>query len=143
MSNDDKKAVMQATLQFYNALNEMLKGNPEPFKDLWSHADDATYMGANGGFHVGWKAVFADWKAQAEKSVSGKAEPSNIQVTVGLDMAMSQSYTKGEVKHADGTVEKVFIRESSVFRKEDRKWKMILHHADALPLWSRLFAKDE
>ena len=111
MSNDDKKAVMQTTTQFYAALNEMLNGNPEPFKDLWSHTDDVTYMGANGGFHVGWEAVYADWKAQAEKSISGTAEPSDIRVTVGQDMAMSLSYTKGQSKHSDGSVEKVVIRE--------------------------------
>ena len=31
------------------ALGELIEGRPEPFKALWSHADDVVIMGAFGG----------------------------------------------------------------------------------------------
>jgi hypothetical protein len=61
-SADDGKAVRDAAMQWYVALNAMLKGDPEPFAALYSHADDVTYMGAEGGMRVGWAAAYADWK---------------------------------------------------------------------------------
>ena len=66
-SAEDGKAVRDAAMQWYVALNAMLKGDPEPFAALYSHADDVTYMGAEGGMRVGWDATYADWKAQAAK----------------------------------------------------------------------------
>lgn len=56
-SEDDKKAVVSAAAQFYAALNTMFTGNANPMKEVWSHADDVTYMGPGGGFQVGWGQV--------------------------------------------------------------------------------------
>jgi hypothetical protein len=38
-SADDGKAVRDAAMQWYVALNAMLKGDPEPFAALYSHAE--------------------------------------------------------------------------------------------------------
>ena len=54
-SENDEKAVKQAVSQFYVALNEMFKGKIEPMKEVWSHADDVTYMGPTGGIKIGWQ----------------------------------------------------------------------------------------
>ena len=37
----------------------------------------------------------------------------------------------------DGTRE-IELRHSNVFRKEGGAWKLILHHADNSPVWSRV-----
>ncbi|MCK5496158.1 MAG: hypothetical protein KAI80_07095, partial [Hyphomicrobiaceae bacterium] len=71
MSSDDEKAVRAAVDGFYEALNVMFKGDPNPLKIVYSHADDVTYLPAEGGIQVGWDAVFADWKLQADKSLGG------------------------------------------------------------------------
>ena len=68
-SAEDARAVREASLAWYVALNAMLHGDPEPFAGVYSHADDVTYMGAEGGLRVGW--ADADWKAQAAKSLGG------------------------------------------------------------------------
>lgn len=128
-SEEDLKAVNEAVAHFYVALNEMFLGNPEAFKNLWSHSANVTYLGADGGFHVGWEAVYSDWQAQANLGLGGVAEAFDIQITVGQDMAMAQSHTE----HRGAKFGNVHLRESSVFRKEDGVWKMISHHADALP----------
>jgi ketosteroid isomerase-like protein len=136
---NDIHAIEQATEEWYRVLNAMLNGDPEPFSELWSHADDVTYMGANGNLLTGWNAVFADWKQQAKVFLQGKVEPSDVHVSVCGNMGMSCAFSNGTQHYPDGSVEEAILRESSVFRKEEGCWKMISHHADTLPVFSRKF----
>jgi ketosteroid isomerase-like protein len=140
-SADDGKGVRDAAMQWYVALNAMLKGDPEPFAALYSHADDVTYMGAEGGMRVGWAAAYADWKEQAAKSLGGSVEPVTMHIVVGRDWALCYVNTKGTVKMQDGGTRDTSARESSVFRKENGVWKMIAHHADKLVPWAEVVGK--
>lgn len=139
VSMSDRTAVRNAVNQWFVVLNAMLNGDPKPFADLYSHADDVTYMGAEGTYRVGWEATYADWKAQAEKSTGGNVEGTEIHIVVGGDMAAAQHYTRGRVRQPDGQMNDTNVRETSVFRKEDGKWKMISHHADGIPYWEKAF----
>jgi ketosteroid isomerase-like protein len=132
-SEENEKAVMNAVVQFYAALNTMFTGNVEPMKEVWSHADDVTYMGPGGGFQVGWDKVLENWEAQAAMKLGGKVDPADMQITVGQDIAVTNNYEKGENTNARGEIQKVSIRATNIFRKEDGKWKMIGHHTDLLP----------
>ena len=138
---DDRQAVRAAVDQWFVVLNAMLNGDPKPFAELYSHADDVTYMGAEGTYRTGWPATYADWKTQAEKAKGGKVEGSDIHVMVIGDMAAAQHYTQGQVAGADGKMTDAKMRESSVFRKEDGQWKMISHHADDFRLWEQVVDK--
>ena len=129
----EEKAVRSAVVQFYAALNTLFAGDVEQMKTVWSHADDVTYMGPGGGFQVGWDQVFDNWKAQAAMRLGGKVEAADMRITVGLDVAVTHNYEKGENTNARGEPQKVSIRATNVFRKEDGKWKMIGHHTDLLP----------
>jgi uncharacterized protein (TIGR02246 family) len=135
---DDIKAARVAVDQWFVVLNAMLNGDPEPFAGLYSHADDVTYMSAEGTYRTGWATAYADWKAQSQKAKGGKLEGSEIQIVVTGDLAAAQHYTQGPVTGADGKTTDTKIRESSVFRKEGGQWKMIAHHADSLPLWQKV-----
>ena len=132
-SEDDEKAVMEAAAQFYAALNAMFTGDLGPMKEVWSHTDDVTYMGPGGGFQVGWDQVLANWEAQAAMKLGGKVKPEDMQITVGQDIAVTHNYEKGENINAEGKPQKVSIRATTLFRKEDGKWKVIGHHTDLLP----------
>ena len=140
-SAEDGKAVRDAAMQWYVVLNAMLKGDPKPFAALYSHADDVTYMGAEGGMRVGWDATYADWKGQAAKSLGGSVEPMAMHIVVGGDWALCYVDTKGTVRMRDGTIRESSARESSVFRKENGAWKMIAHHADKLGPWAEVVGK--
>jgi ketosteroid isomerase-like protein len=132
-AGDDRKSAREAAGRFYEALNTMFTGDLEPMKEVWSHADDVTYMGPVGGFQVGWKQVLADWEAQADLKLGGKVEAVDMQIIVGKDIAIIQNYEKGENKGKDGKVLTVLIRATNIFRKEEGVWKMISHHTDLLP----------
>ena len=129
----DEQPVRNAVAQFYAALNEMFTGELGQMKKVWSHADDVTYMGPGGGFQVGWNDVLKNWEAQAAMKLGGKVEPADMRITVGTDLAVVSNYEKGENINAKGEPQKVSIRATNLFRKENGAWKMIGHHTDLLP----------
>jgi ketosteroid isomerase-like protein len=128
----DQKAVVQAAAQFYSALNTMFTGELAPMTAVWSHANDVTYMGPDGGFQVGWNQVLANWQKQAAMKLGGMVKPENMHITVGSDLAITSNLEQGENTNAGGKPQKVSIRATNVFRKEDGEWKMIAHHTDRL-----------
>jgi ketosteroid isomerase-like protein len=132
-SGDDEQAVRDAVAKFYSALNVMFSGDAGPMKAVWSHAADVTYMGPDGGLTQGWPAVLAGWEAQAAAKLGGEVQPADLHVTAGHDLAISNSWERGQNVGADGKVEVVSIRATNVFRKEGGSWKMIGHHTDLLP----------
>lgn len=132
-AGDERKAVLEAADRFYAALNRMFAGQLDAMKEVWSHADDVTYMGPAGGFKTGWSQVLADWEAQAALKLGGKVQAADMRVTVGQDLAVVSNLEVGENTNAKGETQKVSIRATNVFRKEGDAWKMIGHHTDLLP----------
>lgn len=129
----EEPAVRAAAEQFYAALNQLFTGEMKPMTEIWSHANDVTYMGPIGGFQVGWDAVRKDWESQAAMKLGGKLEATEMQITAGTDLAVVSNYEQGENTNAKGEVQKVAIRATNIFRKEGGQWKMIGHHVDLLP----------
>jgi PAS domain S-box-containing protein len=128
-----EKEVLAVNDQFYAALNTLFTGELAPMSEVWSHAADVTYMGPVGGFQVGWEAVQKDWEAQAAMKLGGSVEAVDVYVTAGKELAMVSNYEKGENTNANGEIQKVSIRATNLYRKEDGQWKMIGHHVDLLP----------
>jgi PAS domain S-box-containing protein len=127
-----EKEVLAANDQFYAALNKLFTGDMKPMTEVWSHANDVTYMGPVGGFQVGWSAVHKEWEAQAAMKLGGKLEASKMQVTVGRDLAVVSNIENGEDLNMNGEICVVSIRATNSFRKEHEQWKMIGHHVDLL-----------
>jgi ketosteroid isomerase-like protein len=132
-AESDKAAVLAANGQFYVALNKMFIGDVDPIKAIWSHGDDVTYMGPTGGFEHGWSAVLKNWEGQAALKLGGRVEPVDMQVVVGQDVAVVSDYEQGENTNANGKIERLRLRATNIFRKEDGQWKMVGHHTDPLP----------
>ena len=128
-----EKEVLAVNAQFYAALNALFSGELAPMTAVWSHAKDVTYMGPVGGFQVGWEAVHKDWEAQAAMKLGGKVIASGMQVTAGKDLAIVSDIETGKNTNVKGEPQKVAIRATNLFRKEDGQWKMIGHHVDLLP----------
>jgi ketosteroid isomerase-like protein len=141
-AQEDLAAVRQASADFYDALNALFTGDVKPMTKVWSHAADVTYMGPSGGFQVGWPPVLSIWQEQADLKLGGTIEPADMQITVGRDIAVTQNFEKGENTNAkNGSPQKVSIRATNVFRKENGKWKMIGHHTDLLPFLQESFPR--
>ena len=114
------------------ALGDLVEGRPEPFKALWSHADDVAIMGAFGGYERGWPEVSArlDWAAKGIKSTDRVAE--NIVTAVGDDFAYTVDL-EHMTRHVDDRPQRRTLRCTQVYRREHGEWKVVLRHADELP----------
>ena len=129
----NEKAVVEAANKFYVALNAMFTGDLTRMTEIWSHSEDVTYMGPGGGFQVGWAQVLSAWEEQAKMKLGGVVRPEGMRVTLGRDLAVTHNFERGENVDAKGRRQKVSIRATNLFRKENGTWKMIGHHTDLLP----------
>ncbi|MDA7948157.1 MAG: SgcJ/EcaC family oxidoreductase [Hyphomicrobiaceae bacterium] len=136
-----EQEITEAVQTWIAALNAMLNGDPEPFADVYSHADDASYMSADGTFRVGWDAIFTDWKFQAEKALGGHTEYSGLHVIDGGDMAVAQYRLSVNLTGPDKEPSTASMRETSVYRREEGGWKIAAHHADDFSLWEKIVTR--
>ena len=134
MSNaqEESESIAAANIRFYAALNELFEGRTGPMEQVWSHADDVTYMGPTGGLEVGWEQVLANWNRKASQRLGGEVRAEQVQIHAGRDIAVSCCYEVG-ANIVNGRSQRVSIRATNVFRKENGEWKMIGHHTDILP----------
>jgi ketosteroid isomerase-like protein len=113
------------------AVTMQSQGHPEPFLELWSHADDVTIMAAIGGYQVGFDAVrelltaaskiqhFDGWRAENVATVLDE----NLAFTVELE----------HYAHADDREDKgMTLRATQIYRREDGQWRVIHRHGDIL-----------
>jgi ketosteroid isomerase-like protein len=131
-SGDETLAVEHTLDQFYTSLNGVLAGDAGGMDDVWSHDDSVTYMGPIGGIEIGWDQVRQGWNVQAEMKLGGHVEPTDLHVTVGNDLAIVEGYELGSIQDCEGRSRPFRIRSTSALRKENGRWKMILHHADLI-----------
>jgi ketosteroid isomerase-like protein len=128
----NESTVQEATAGFYTALNAMFTGDVDPMKEVWSHAEDVTFMGPDGSVNVGWNDVLANWEVQTKMKLGGEIRHELIMATVGQDLAVVQCREVGE-NVIDGKPIEVSLRATNVFRKKNGAWKMIGHQTDKLP----------
>jgi ketosteroid isomerase-like protein len=122
----------QFVMACQQALGELVEGRPEPFKALWSHADDVVIVGAFGGYERGWEQVAArlDWAAKGIASTDRSAE--NVVTVVGDDLAYTVDL-EHMTRHAGGRPQPRTLRCTQAYRREGGRWKVVLRHADELP----------
>jgi ketosteroid isomerase-like protein len=134
---DDAREVLAANDAFYDALNVMFTGDAAPMKAVWSHADDISYMGPQGGHEIGWETIGRMWDAQAALKLGGTVLPQGVHVNAGRSLAIVTDVEVGENTNANGETARVSIRATNVYRKENGVWKMIGHHTDLLPYMAK------
>ena len=132
----DNSAIQQATENFYSAINAMFQGDIEPMKDVWSHADDITFLGPDGTVNVGWRETLDNLQNQAEMNLGGDIRHEQIMVTVGRDLATMECWELG-MNVVGGKQMEISLRATNVFRKEDGVWKLIGHQTDKLPFMQK------
>ena len=112
---------------------EVLRGNPEPIKRLYSHRDDVTVLGGFGGFERGWKEVGPRLDWAASQFSDGTYEQEDVSTIVGSDLAMTVTIERYSVRIA-GAKEVIAqeLRVTQVFRREADGWKLVHRHGDPL-----------
>jgi ketosteroid isomerase-like protein len=108
-------------------------GDPAPRRQLWSHEDPITVLGAAGVAGSGWEEVseMFSWVA----SRFSKCEEFRLEVIaadVSGDLAYTVGYEHSMVSRDGGPVGPQRLRVTHVYRRENGEWKIVHRHGDGL-----------
>jgi ketosteroid isomerase-like protein len=128
--------LQEAILRYHSAQKEFVQGNPQPFKDICSHAEDVTIMGGWGGFEKGWAAQVEkryDWASARFNSADDERQVENVSLVVTPEMAYSVDIERTRIRLANTTeVRSMALRVTTIFRLENGQWRVVHRHADPL-----------
>ena len=125
--------IQQASELFYEALNRMINGDPEPMMEVWSHGSDVATMHRLGGRETGWEEVRANWEQVAQGFSDGQVSLEDLVVVpLSEDVAYTLGTEHGQATLGDETVS-IDWRVTNIYRREEGEWKMVLHHTDVSP----------
>ena len=120
--------------QYRQALDEFMKGNPEPVKELFSHREDVTLANPLGPPAHGWEQVgatiehaasqFRDGRLVSVEIVEKHATP-EFAYTVWLERAEGKVGAREDI--APST-----LRVTMIYRPEAGTWKVVHRHADPI-----------
>jgi ketosteroid isomerase-like protein len=129
----NEQSLSLANAQLYAALNAMFIGNLDSMNAIWAHDSDITDLGPFGGRLLGWDAVYAEFKKEADMKLGGKIICKDLVVHAGTDMGYTACTEVGENMSADGKPVTVSHRATNIFRLENGQWKLVHHHTDLSP----------
>ena len=128
VSGDEQ--VRQAFDRFHDGLNAMFSGDTSLMEEVWSHGADVVMMSPLGDRLVGWSNVRGHFSAVAGSTKFGRVAGKGQNIVVCSDCAYVTSDEVGTVTLKDGKTVSLCHRATSIFRREHRLWKMVLHHSD-------------
>ncbi len=121
----------QAHDTFYRALGLILCGQTDAMSELWSHAEDVTYMSPLGDLLVGWAPIEQSWAEQAATLTGGPMVPEEVHFFESETLGVVVGFERGRIQ-VGGDSLTVNIRATSTYRPEGGAWKMIGHHTDRI-----------
>jgi ketosteroid isomerase-like protein len=120
--------------RFNLAQGEVVKGNLEPVKELWSRRDDVTLANPLGPPAHGWDEVDAAGERAASQLRDGEMVGFEIiekYVTDELAYVLEIERSKAKVGGSED-ITPIDLRVTMVFRPEDGEWKVVHRHADPI-----------
>ncbi len=124
----------QAIEQFHLAQRELVKGNPEPVKMMFSHREDVTLLNPISPPARGWQQVAAmtdraasflsDGEMVAYETVAKYVTP-ELAYFVGVERAKAKVGGREDVAA-------IALRVTMIFRPEDGVWRIVHRHADPI-----------
>ena len=113
------------------AITKQSQGHPEPFLELWSHADDVTIMAAIGGYQVGFEAVRELLTAASKTQHFDGWHAENVATVLDGNLAFTVELE--HYAHAGAAEDKgMTLRATQIYRREDGQWRVIHRHGDIL-----------
>jgi ketosteroid isomerase-like protein len=108
-------------------------GNPGPAMPLFSHRDDVTLANPWGPAVTGWADVSTTLEAAAARFRDGRLSTFNLTKLVAPDLACFHEIERGEARIGGRSeFESFALRVTSVYRREDGDWRIVLRHADPI-----------
>ena len=134
MTDSKSEASFRAAVAKANRANEeLLAGRSEALIACFSHREDASVLGGFGGHELGWRELGPRLEWVGATFAGGHCEYEEISVVVGTDLAYVVQFERGEARIQGRTEpERLELRVTMVFRREDGEWKLLHRHADPL-----------
>ena len=120
--------------EYYKALDDFSRGNPEPVKNLYSHSDDVMLANPFGSTVIGWNQVsqaldfassrFRDGKVKSFERIAAH-KTSDLVIIFEIEKWTSKVGGSSETSSFD-------LRVTSTFRNENDNWKLVHRHADPI-----------
>jgi ketosteroid isomerase-like protein len=108
-------------------------GKAEPFKALWSHADDITLAGGFGGtVEKGWSSISKrlDWVASQFSNGQHRQERIVTATSGDLGYVVQLEHINFRVPGQEADTKRDY-RVTMIFRREGARWRIVHRHADA------------
>jgi ketosteroid isomerase-like protein len=124
----------EAIARYHESLAEFIKGNPEPFKESFSHSDEVSLANPFRPAAVGWADADETMTAAAELWREGEVvsfDPVAELITPELGYVLEIERYRAKMGGA-GELTPVNLRVTSIFRLEDGTWKVVHRHADPI-----------
>ena len=133
MAASDLAAFADALSRERSAEAAIYRGDPGPFKELWSRGDDISLFGAFGPCKKGWHQVgkTVDWVASRYREGVVTAEYEVVHE--GADLAYTVGYETGDVVLDGAPVTRQRLRVTQIYRREDGEWRLVHRHGDFAP----------
>ena len=120
--------------RYHHALDEFLKGNPEPVKRLHSHQEYVTLNNPFGPPAHGWDEVAATMERAASQFRDGEIVGYEIiekHVTPELAYVVRVERARAKVGGSED-ISPITLRVTMIFRPEEGEWKIVHRHADPI-----------
>ena len=120
--------------RYHLALDEFLKGNPQPAEKLWSHREDVTLANPYGPPVRGWDEVAKVTEHAASQVRDGELVSVEIvakHVTAELAYVVEIERPKAKIGGSED-ITPFALRVTMIFRPEDGGWKIVHRHADPI-----------
>ena len=120
--------------QFHLARAEIVKGNPEPMKKLWSHREDVSLANPYSPPVRGWEQVAEVMEHGVSQYRDGYATGVEIvSKHVSAELAYVVEIERFEAKVGGRwDITPIALRATIIFRPEDGEWKVVHRHADPI-----------
>ena len=128
---DDLDEVIE---QSHLTLGEIVKGNPEPLKMVYSHREDVSLANPFGAHVRGWQQAAATMERAASNYRDGEIVGfENVAKYVTPELAYIVEVERYKAKVGGGEeLAPISLRVTSIFRREDGVWKIVHRHADPI-----------
>jgi ketosteroid isomerase-like protein len=120
--------------QYQRTMAEFVKGNPEPYKAVFSHREDVTLANPYGPPVRGWGGVAQTLELTAARLRDGELVGSEIiskYVTPALAYAVSLVRERAKVGGSEDICQ-IALRTTMILRPEDGVWKVVHLHGDPI-----------
>jgi len=122
--------------QWERAQSSFINSDPTLWKQSASQRDDATILGAFGGYgEKGWDAVGAryDWASSQYKRSGATLKVEYLSIVVNGDLAFTVGIERQQgARVGNQNPMQRALRATQVFRREGGTWKLLHRHADPL-----------